>query len=504
MWALAASADGVLDPEAVRRTRRPVILVQAGIHAGEIEGKDAGFEVLRGLLAGELAPSALAAATLVFVPVFNVDGHERFGPNHRPNQRGPEETGFRATAANLNLNRDHMKADSVEMRALLGVWTAWDPVLMIDLHDVAVMVEPFVERADGLHEPARALSAALQSRLRLVGHLPLHFYPSFKVEDEPTSGFEHAEAWPRFSQSYAAARNRLGILVETHSWASYERRVDATRDLLQIVLERAASDARAWRAAADRADALALTGQDVVLAYRAGGEPETIEFLGYAYAKRASEVSGGTWIVYDEEEPAVWHVPLWQTPVPQVRVRAPGAGYLVPAGWAPAVEAVLTAHGVEFRRVAAGQAEGEAYRAREVTYKGPYEGRQTAKVTGAWAPTRLSWPAGSLFVPVAQPRARLALHLLEPEAPDSFVAWGSLNAAFEQKEYMEAYVTEAEARRMLAADPALEQEFEARLRADKVFAASPDARLRFFYERHPAFDERVMLVPIFKLDAPPG
>ncbi|MDP0983616.1 M14 family zinc carboxypeptidase, partial [Klebsiella variicola] len=88
---------------------------------------------------------------LVFVPVFNADGHERFGPWNRPNQRGPEQMGWRVTAQNLNLNRDYAKADAPEMQAMLGLVRAWDPLAIVDLHttdgaqfrhDIAVMVEP--------------------------------------------------------------------------------------------------------------------------------------------------------------------------------------------------------------------------------------------------------------------------------------------------------------------------------------------------------------------------
>ena len=106
MWAMAASNDGTLTPEQARKHNRPVIVVQGGIHAGEIDGKDAGFRFLRELLQDKERGAALDAVTLVFVPVFNVDGHERFGRWNRPNQAGPEEMGWRTTAQNLNLNRD--------------------------------------------------------------------------------------------------------------------------------------------------------------------------------------------------------------------------------------------------------------------------------------------------------------------------------------------------------------------------------------------------------------
>ena len=131
MLALVASRSGALDPKEARRRDLPVMLMQGGIHAGEIDGKDAGFLALRELLVDK---STLQNFVLVFVPVFNVDGHERFGHWNRPNQTGPEEMGWRATAQNLNLNRDYMKADAPEMRDWLAMFDTWLPDLFIDIH----------------------------------------------------------------------------------------------------------------------------------------------------------------------------------------------------------------------------------------------------------------------------------------------------------------------------------------------------------------------------------
>src|SRR5665647_214849 len=177
-----------------RHAEAPVILIQGGIHAGEIEGKDAGFRFLRDLLDGKVAPGALDAVSIVFIPVINPDGHERFGPNNRPNQRGPEEMGFRTNAARLNLNRDYVKADSVEIQAELGVVRERDPVMLVDLHttdgaqfqhDISVTTAPLAPRGDGLEEAATALSSSVQKRLTELGHLPVDFYPSFVAAREP-------------------------------------------------------------------------------------------------------------------------------------------------------------------------------------------------------------------------------------------------------------------------------------------------------------------------------
>src|SRR3989338_7508971 len=132
--ALIVSADGTLSPSRARLRKRPVVFFQGGIHAGEIDGKDAGFRVLRSLLTDPVHKPILGKLTVVFLPVFNVDGHERFGPNNRPNQKGPVEMGWRVTAQNLNLNRDYAKSDSPEMQTVNRFLRDWDPLVSLDLH----------------------------------------------------------------------------------------------------------------------------------------------------------------------------------------------------------------------------------------------------------------------------------------------------------------------------------------------------------------------------------
>jgi hypothetical protein len=177
----------------------------------------------------------------------------------------------------------------------------------------------------------------------------------------------------------------------------------------------------------------------------------------------------------------------------------------VPAAHAAAVADRLRTHGVRFETLARARpgAAVEAFHVDELKYEKPFEGRTQIELRGAWRPARRDLPAGSLFVPIAQPRALLVMSLMEPEAPDSFVAWGFFNAAFERKEYMEGYVLEEEARAMLARDPALAAEFQRRLRDDPAFAASPEARLGFFYRKHPAWDDHVEWAPVLKVDEAP-
>ena len=515
MKALVASTSGALTSEQAQRRGLPVVLIQGGIHAGEIDGKDAGFLALREVLEGRAANGALDKLVWVFVPVFNVDGHERFGAWNRPNQRGPKEMGWRTTAQNYNLNRDYLKADTPEMQAMLQLVQRWDPLVTVDLHatngaqfehDISIQVEPVHAGDAGLRTAGLALRTGVIDDLAKQGSLPLPYYPSFVVQDDPTSGFEDGVPPPRFSHGYFLLRNRIAMLVETHSWKEYPVRVRITRNTVVSVLEHVARDGASWLTTAKQADiaAASLGGRQEPLTYVAAPAARTVEFRGYAYTRTTSDVSGALMTRYDETTPQVWKVPLKDDIRPGIVVEAPGAGYLVPAAEAPWVAAVLKTHGVEYRLLGKPwQGDAQVFRATKSSFgSASVETHQRLTVEGDWTRESRATPAGALFVPIAQPRARLVMALLEPKAPDSLLAWGRFNNAFERKEYMEDYVAEAVAREMLR-DPAVKAEFERRLREDTAFAQSPAARLEFFYRRHPSWDERYQLYPVLRLDTLP-
>ena len=146
----------------------------------------------------------------------------------------------------------------------------------------------------------------------------------------------------------------------------------------------------------------------------------------------------------------------------------------------------------------------QTFRARKAAIApATFEGRAVMSVEGEWTNELRDIQAGSLFVPIAQARSRLLMTLLEPRDPDSFVSWGFFNAAFERKEYMETYVAEDVGAKMLKEDAELRHQFEGRLREDRAFAASPAARLDFFYQRHPSWDDRFNLYPVYRIDSEP-
>jgi len=517
LLALIVSRTGVLTPEAARERDTPVVLIQGGIHAGEIDGKDAGFLVAREMLSGKPRAQALDSFIWVFVPVLNADGHERFGRWNRPNQNGPEEMGWRTTGQNLNLNRDYTKADAPEMQAMLRLLGGWDPVLYVDLHvsdgaqfqpDVATIVEPVYVGDPALHPAGMALSRELKAALTTQGSLPLDFHPAFNKPDDPASGFVAGASPARFSTGYWALRNRFALRVETHSWKDYPTRVRVTHDAIMALSDMMARHGREWRALTHEADrrAARLGGQEVPVSYDNGPHSITIDFRGYAYTREPSEISGSLVTRYDPGKPQVWHVPFYDTVVPKITVQAPRGGYVIPAAHAAWLAERLAVHGIAFDRIArpVANAKVETFRASTVTFPKPLlEGHAMAELQGQWQEEKRDLPAGSLYVPIAQPAARLILALLEPRSPDSYAAWGLFNGAFEQKEYMEPYVAEQVGREMLASDPSAAAEFKKRLAEDADFAKDPQARLDFFYRRHPSWDDRYNLYPLYRTAAKP-
>jgi Zinc carboxypeptidase len=521
MWALVVSRA---DPRQV-----PLLMLQAGIHPGESDGKDAGFIALREILDGTAATGALERIAILFVPAFNVDGHERFGRWNRPNQAGPEETGWRTTAQNLNLNRDYTKADTPEMRALLALVRAWDPLVCADLHvtdgadfqpDVSLQAEPINQGDPQLHAAGRELRDALIAKLAAGGSMPLPFYPDFVQPDDPASGFQLTVYSPRFSTGYFPQRNRFTVLVETHSWKDYATRVRVTGNTIVALAELLAEHGAGWRAQARAADqrATRLGGADVVLDYSSrwrepgrgaaedaggAGGGALIDFPGYAYTREPSAVSGAPVTVYDPTVKRTWRVPLHDRVAPALVVKAPLGGYVVPVAWAAEVGERLALHGIVFApvRTASDGVQVQAFRATGAQFAAtPFEGRMRLTLEGCWQRETRHIRAGALFVPIAQPAARLVMHLLEPQAPDSLSAWGFFNACYEQKESLEPYVAEQIAREMLAQSPELAAEFARRLEEDALFAANPEARRGFFLRRHASWDEQYNLYPVLRVD----
>jgi len=508
-----ASKDGVFDPAAIHASGRAILLVQNSIHAGEMDGKDSCLALLRDIAITKTQAALLDHVVFVFIPVYNIDGHERRSPYNRINQNGPELSGWRGNATNLNLNRDYMKADAPETRAFLKMFHRWLPDFFVDDHvtdgadyqyDVTFTLDATPDVAPATAQWIRdTVTPELERRVDASGHLAFPTYVTLNDDTDPAQGLAFNPDPPRFSTGQMILEDRPGLLVELHMLKDYKTRVTGNYEILRALLEVMNRDAAKLIALNREADADAtklgahpLGDEKFPLSIDANGETTPVVFHGYQYMRALSEISGVMWVQYS-------HVP-WNVTLPLatgVKVTAsttPPAAYIVPPQWTQVID-VLTAHGVTLRRTTAPwTGKVERYRCSGMTWQDkPFEGRHpifpgedAGAMPGRYGQCTLTtetltFPAGSVVVPLNQRLSKVAIHWLEPDAPDSALRWGFFDAIFEQKEYGEAYVLEKLARDNMAKDPALKAEFEHRVQSDPRFAASPDARLAFFYERSP-------------------
>ena len=501
VWMVIASKERAFTPEALRRSGKGIVFAQGGIHSGEIDGKDAGLMLLRDMTVRGTKRDLLDRAHFLFVPIFNVDGHERFNRWFRINQRGPEEGGWRTNARNLNLNRDYMKADAEEMRAMIRALQTWTPDLYIDLHvtDGADYQYDITFGWNGVagHSPAIArwldtnYRPSVDAAMREMGHIP---GPLIFTED-PLAGIGLGQSDPRLSHGYGDARHLPSILVENHSLKPYDQRVLGTYVFLEQTLRTTARELAPMRdaVAAERArrpDRVPLTWK-----VPAEGEPQRMEILGIESRKKLSPVTGSVYVEW-LGKPATSHAPVYVASEPATSV-APPKAYWVPAAWQDVI-AKLDLHGIPYERIAAPRdVDVTMYRLAAPKFDmAQFEGHVRVTATVVPEKRKERFPAGSIRVSTDQSLGTLAVLLLEPASPDSLFQWGAFNSILSPTEYVEAYVMEPMAERMLAEDPKLAEEFREKLENDAEFRGDARARLRWFYERTPFYDERARLYPV--------
>lgn len=503
IWMVVASRNGAT-PEALHGAGKPVLLAHGGIHSGEIDGKDAGLMLLRDLTVGRRLKSLLDDVSLLFIPILNVDGHERSGPYNRVNQRGPKEMGWRTNARNLNLNRDFAKLDTEGVRALVEVINAWRPDLYFDLHvtdgaDYQYDITFGYTGTEG-YSPAGAawmdgvLTPALQRDLKEQGHVPGPLV--FLVDSaDPTKGNQDWTAPPRYSNSYGDARHLPTVLVENHSLKPYRQRVLGTYVLLESALETLGREFEGLRRAV--AKDRATRPDPVILSFKAdeAENPPVNDFLGVESRLVPSEISGRERLTWTAE-PVELQVPLLERGTPDATAARPVA-YWVPPTWPEVIER-LRIHGLEMETLAEPrEVDVEMYRLKDPQLgERPFEGHVQVTATPVPERRRQLFPKGTVRIPTDQPLGTLAALLLEPAAPDSFFQWGFFLEVLQRTEYMEAYAAEALAEQMLAADEELARAFEKRLEEDAAFRDDPRARLQWFVSKTPYQDERWLLYPV--------
>lgn len=419
-----------------RERGNPVVFAFGNIHAGEVCGKEALLMLARDLMLSN-DPLILEELTIVLAPIYNADGNERMAPDNRPGQVGPEEMGQRANAMGLDLNRDWVKLEAPETRALVGFLNEWDPHLVIDTHTTngshhrySLTYAPPLCPAGDPQQVAFVrdglLPMAGQALAENAGY-DSFFYGSFDAQHERWSTYS---GLPRYGGPYRGLRGQMSVLSEAYSYASYEQRVLATkqfcREMLAFLhttagrkgLQHAYGD---WRRRFER--------------------PATPEELAEPVAVRFELASSGRATIHGwveqldadgrrraTEQPHDYDVEHFDHFAPTLSVTRPQA-YALPAELAAAIEN-LALHGIRMETLEAPRELAvEVYTVRALERdEEPYQGhhRLHLEVDAARAERR-ELPAGTVLVRTWQPLGNLAIYLLEPAAEDGLAAWNLLD-----------------------------------------------------------------------------
>jgi dipeptidyl aminopeptidase/acylaminoacyl peptidase len=416
LWYL--SDRRISSAEQARAAGRPIALIIANIHAGEVCGKEA-----VGILARELLQTEdplLSSLTLAIVPNYNPDGNERVAKGNRPGQNGPENgMGIRYNAQDLDLNRDFMKLKAPETRALVKAMRELQPTAFLDLHTTNGSLHRYLVTWDSPRLAAARqdlvtfgrdrLLPSVRARLAEQG-LATFLYGNFAKDG---AEWEMYPATPRYGIHYVGLRNMLGVLSEAYSYAPFKDRVFGTRDfvrgvLAELVVRRdeltALSAGPALPAMGDAARRLAIRSES-----SAAPKPDTV--LGFAKQTRSRGMKPDA-----DVEPTLF------APV--------GSGWLIGAGFDPVIEN-LRQHGVEVRPAVASPIAAESARIERVSFAPrAYQGHKAAEVKVTWKPAEPFTPAtDAWFIPADQPLVRLAGLLLEPESEDGLTHWNFFDRA---------------------------------------------------------------------------
>ncbi|TMP88331.1 peptidase M14 [Pseudoalteromonas ruthenica] len=499
---LVASEQGSNSAAHIANSDKPTLLIQAGIHSGEIDGKDAGFMLLRDIATGKRL-DILKSVNLLFIPILNVDGHERASAYNRINQRGPAVMGFRTNGQNLNLNRDFTKLDTPGVRALAKVVNQYQPSLYLDIHvtdgadyqyDITYGYAPTFASATPKVTAAmdQWIAPFIDQKLDKMGHIP---GPLVFVMDKMdfAKGLAGWVAGPRYSNGWGELRHLPTILVENHSLKPYKQRVLGTYVLIDgaiTALTRHGDDINAAVA-----QSKAQQQERLVVERSYAKEPDTIAFKGIAYDYYESTATGAKEVRYLGKPKHYDALPIfWQKEV-KTEVDVPKAFY-IPRQYTDVI-ATLKMQGIEIKPVTA-DIELPLAQARIVNHQfaqAPFEGRFRVSAefdySTAKTPVNQQW----LKVSTTQPLGLLATHMLHPEAPDSLFQWGFFHSIFQRTEYVENYALAPYAQQMLESNPDIAERYNAK-HEDEDFANDSDARRAWLYAQTPYYDQHYLHYPI--------
>lgn len=524
---IIASSEKVVTASALRQSDKPLLLVQAGIHSGEIDGKDAGMMLLRDIAFGN-KKQLLDQVNFLFIPILNVDGHERSSSFNRPNQRGPQNMGWRTNAQNLNLNRDYAKIDTDEIKAVIKVMNDYNPLLYMDIHVTDGADYQYDITFGGLAGQgySKGISNWLATKYKTYadqelannGHIPGQLL--FAVNDRDFSqGNALIMGAPRFSDAYGDLRHMASVLVENHSLKPFKQRVLGTYVLIESTLKLLATEGKTlkqitlsdnakresmlptkWKVPQMNSAATFEHQSSVKLKESTESLPDSLALLGIESRLVKSSVTNADYVEWTGK-PITMTIANYKGTEGIDFVSRP-KGYYLPPTCAEVINR-LKWHGIQMENLKQPrEVTVEMYRITQAKFQNdggsplPFEGHMQVKGTPIAETRKQVFAAGSVYISTDQPLGDLAIMLLEPLSTDSYLSWGFFNAIFQRTEYIEAYVLEPTMKKMLAESPELQKEFEEKKKNDLNFANNPNAIMTWFYSKTKYYDDRYLLYPV--------
>ncbi len=504
---IVLSKDKIFDPAIIKNQNKRIILINNGIHPGEPEGIDASMMLARDLLKKNALPKDVV---ICIIAVYNIDGCLNRGLS-RVNQNGPAAYGFRGNARNLDLNRDFIKADSKNALAFIQILTTWKPDVFLDNHvsDGAdyQYVMTLIETQHNKQNPiladytTKTLTPELFLRMKKSGFKMTPYVES--EENTPDSGLVGFLETPRYSSGFAAQRNIISYITETHMLKTYAPRVLSTYDFMQHLIDVVQRDAVFIGKIKAQADDQTKTQQSFALNWELDKSKfDTISFKGFTAGYKTSEVSGLPRLFYDRTKPYTKNIRYYNTYKATVFADKPTA-YIIPQAWGKVIE-LMERNGVKvFRLKNDTTLSVQNYQITDYkTPPRPFEGHYLHTGVKVLVKTALlKYYAGDVVIYTDQPLNRYIVETLEPQGVDSFFAWNFFDSILGQKEYFSDYVFEDVAADLLKKDPTLKQKLEAEKAKTPDLAKSAAAQLNFVYKNSRYFEPTFMRYPVGRLAA---
>jgi hypothetical protein len=454
-----------------RDSGKIIVFVLANIHAGEVEGKEACQEIAKRLTGGDLRP-LLAKVIVLMAPIYNADGNERISLTNRTEQNGPiGGVGVRENSQGLDLNRDFMKVEAPETKALLHLFNQWDPHLTVDLHTTdgsyhgyhLTYTPPLNPSAD---EPLleyhrkKMMPALTKALLRPHGFRSYYYgnfaseaslkqdiFPGEKGEPKEPKIWRAFSPQPRVGFNYVGLRNRLYILSEAYSYLDFQRRIAVTEAFVTEILKYSAAHGAEIRRLTREADArtIALGRNDqerrLGVQYIPKALPKPVPILVGEVIKKTNVLSGYEMTAMVED--AVTAVKMLDYGLFAAARSVPIArAYLIPRKEeVSAIVEKLQAHGIVVEQLATPlTADVDTFTIEKVT-RAPrrFQGHDNVRAAGRFQEEKMRFEAGTYFVRTSQPLGLLAAYLLEPESDDGVVSWNFLDAFLEPQKVLPVY-----------------------------------------------------------------